>query len=77
MSNEVKLSVNNNDIIIKQETDYPWSGNIKVSLNIVKPSNFTLAFRLPDWCNSYTIKLWLKCWNCRNFATSNKTSRCY
>jgi len=57
MSNEAKLSVNNNDIILKQETNYPWSGNIKISLNIAKPSDFTLAFRLPDWCNSYTVKL--------------------
>lgn len=57
MANEAELSLNNSTILLKQETNYPWSGNIKISLKVDQTTNFTMAFRLPDWCHSYTIKL--------------------
>ncbi|MBU3175402.1 glycoside hydrolase family 127 protein [Clostridium estertheticum] len=57
MSNEVDILINNNKVSIKQETNYPWAGDIKFSLNIEKSSNFSMAFRIPDWCYSYSVKV--------------------
>ncbi|WP_258879758.1 glycoside hydrolase family 127 protein [Clostridium estertheticum] len=57
MSNEVDILINNNKVSIKQETNYPWAGGIKFSLNIEKSSNFSMAFRIPDWCYSYSVKV--------------------
>ncbi|MCB2360393.1 glycoside hydrolase family 127 protein [Clostridium estertheticum] len=57
MSNEVDVLINNNKVSIKQETNYPWAGDVKFSLNIEKSSNFSMAFRIPDWCYSYSVKV--------------------
>jgi len=43
---------------IKQETGYPWKGDVKISLSPKKPANFTLKIRIPDRTESklYTAK---------------------
>ncbi|HTO04177.1 MAG TPA: beta-L-arabinofuranosidase domain-containing protein [Opitutus sp.] len=33
-------------------TDYPWSGDIKISVTPVTPVRFTLRLRIPQWCRS-------------------------
>ncbi len=57
LSNESNILVNNNKIYVKQETNYPWSENIKISLTAEENVNLSLAFRIPEWCNSYSIKV--------------------
>lgn len=57
MSNEVDILINNNKVSIRQETNYPWSGDIKLSLKVEKSSDFIMAFRIPDWCYSYSVKV--------------------
>lgn len=34
---------------VKMETNYPWDGNIKLSIDPVKKSNFDLYLRIPGW----------------------------
>ena len=34
---------------IEQTTNYPWDGDIKISLEMQKPQSFTIAIRIPDW----------------------------
>ncbi len=36
------------DVIMIQETDYPWSGKVKIIINPEKPANFSLFIRIPD-----------------------------
>lgn len=57
VSNESSVLINESKVSIKQETKFPWDSFIKVSLNIDKVSNFGMAFRMPEWCNSYTVKV--------------------
>ncbi len=57
ISSLVDILINNNKVSIKQETNYPWSGNIKAFLNNEKPSHFGMAFRIPEWCYSYSVKV--------------------
>lgn len=38
---------------IGQETDYPWSGGVKITLSPQKPAEFTLKIRIPDRTESH------------------------
>jgi DUF1680 family protein len=35
--------------VIEQQTDYPWNGNVKISVKPEKSQLFTLKFRIPSW----------------------------
>lgn len=37
------------EIAIKQTTEYPWNGMIKLEVNPEKPEKFVLAIRIPEW----------------------------
>jgi DUF1680 family protein len=40
---------------ITQYTNYPWEGNIKIVIDSVSKSIFSLFLRIPSWCNNYKI----------------------
>lgn len=42
-------------ISLKQETNYPWDGNIKVTLNKTGNKPYGLYFRIPGWANGAKI----------------------
>ena len=42
---------------ISQETDYPWSGDVKLIVNPDKPANFSLNLRIPSWCNNFDVSI--------------------
>lgn len=42
---------------ISQETDYPWSGDVKITVNPEKSANFSLNLRVPSWCNNFDISI--------------------
>ncbi len=45
------------DVQIIQKTDYPWSGNVAITINPKEPKNFTLKIRIPrdDVSTLYTL----------------------
>lgn len=45
----------NNQVSIKQETNYPWDGQIKVTLAPERAGEFELALRLPGWAKGKPI----------------------
>lgn len=38
-----------NRVQISQQTEYPWQGSVRVSVNPVKPSKFAVMLRIPGW----------------------------
>jgi DUF1680 family protein len=55
-----KANVNlNNDtqIIIIQESKFPWSGQVKIILEMSSNQAFTLNIRIPDWTHKSNIKI--------------------
>lgn len=48
---------NAGEIELVQETDYPWDGNVRVTLNKVprKAGAFSLFLRIPEWCEKATL----------------------
>lgn len=43
-------------VALKQETDYPWDGAVRITMNEVpKKKAFALYLRIPEWCNQATL----------------------
>ena len=43
------------DVDVCLESGFPWDGNVKIKVR-AKDTGFTLACRIPDWCDGYTVK---------------------
>lgn len=37
------------DVVLTEETEYPFDGQIKFTMNLSKPASFPLYFRIPEW----------------------------
>lgn len=49
MSNKAIISVREKPVEIRQNTNYPWQGNIRINVKTEKPQKFTLKIRIPGW----------------------------
>jgi DUF1680 family protein len=47
-----RISMKGQQILLAQETDYPWDGRIKIQVQPERPSTFTLFLRIPGWCRN-------------------------
>lgn len=47
-SANIRLNANTN-VRMHEETQYPWKGSVKISVNPAAPSAFTLNVRIPGW----------------------------
>lgn len=45
----LNVKINDTDVRIKEETDYPFNGHIKFTLNCKDPITFPLRLRIPSW----------------------------
>lgn len=56
MGNTAEVKAGNNNLVLQQETDYPWKGDVKVMIKALDfPLNSELRLRVPGWCKSYTV----------------------
>jgi hypothetical protein len=42
---------------LTQETDYPWEGEVRFSISLPAPKEFTLFLRIPGWCEQASVKV--------------------
>ena len=49
MSNSATIALNAGKVNIIQTTDYPWKGNVEITIIPTKTSNFSLRLRIPGW----------------------------
>jgi uncharacterized protein len=54
---EVRTAVQNTPLHVKEETEYPFRGTIRVTLNPDSPLRFRLLLRVPAWANGATIQV--------------------
>jgi hypothetical protein len=55
-SNTAELSLNNSLVKLKEETNYPWDGNVKLRVEETLPGNkFNLLIRIPGWAEGKPI----------------------
>ena len=56
-SSRATLTVGGSPIRLRQESDYPWSGRVKITVDLDAPSQFTLKLRIPGWARSATVNV--------------------
>ena len=54
-SNEAKVELKNQDIMVTQETSYPWDGKVKFTVNPEMEGEFTIKFRIPGWSRNTVL----------------------
>lgn len=54
-SNEADMEIGNQNIHITQTTNYPWNGNVKISVSPEESSSFTLKLRIPGWSRNEVL----------------------
>ncbi|RKN86330.1 glycoside hydrolase family 127 protein [Paenibacillus ginsengarvi] len=50
IGSETTISVEDEPVVIKQQSGLPWNGSVSLQVQIAEPKRFTLALRIPDWC---------------------------
>ncbi|GJM34567.1 MAG: hypothetical protein DHS20C18_35680 [Saprospiraceae bacterium] len=57
-SNELTTSLFDGNILeLRQETDYPWDGQIKLSIKKAPPTPFDIDLRIPAWSSDAVIRI--------------------
>jgi hypothetical protein len=49
VGSKTNINVNNSEIGIEMQTNYPWDGNIKITVNPKSRAEFPLYVRIPGW----------------------------
>jgi DUF1680 family protein len=55
ISSSVSLKVQNQEVAITQQNNYPWDGDLKFSINPKKSFSFPLLVRIPGWAQNEAI----------------------
>ncbi len=48
---------NGSGLVIRQQTNYPWSGEVKMTVTPAKPGDFTVYVRIPGWSAKNIVKV--------------------
>jgi len=46
----VQTEVRGQPVTVRVESDYPWSGEVSITIETAKPLELELRVRIPDWC---------------------------
>jgi DUF1680 family protein len=50
------VSLSGRTVKLTQETRYPWEGKVKITLAMDEPMQFSLALRIPEWCEAVSAR---------------------
>jgi hypothetical protein len=70
INSDASMKVNQNEIGIHQENNYPWQGDLKFIISTIKPVYFALKIRIPGWAMEEAIPSSL--YTFQSNATPNK-----
>ncbi len=51
------FQVDGKDVELQQETNYPWDGQVKLTVLNTAPINKEIRLRIPDWCKAFTLSV--------------------
>jgi len=54
---EVQTTVNNTAVSLREETEYPFRGTVRITVNPSSPTDFPLRLRVPEWASGATIHI--------------------
>jgi DUF1680 family protein len=49
------LEVRGKRVQVRQETNYPWDGDVRLAVELDEPQAFALHVRVPGWCKSFRL----------------------
>jgi len=49
------IDVNGNKVVISQETNYPWDGDVKINVSPEKEGTFSVYLRVPGWAENQPV----------------------
>lgn len=52
-----RLTVSGREVVVTQETDYPWDGAVRLRVKPDAPARLALNLRLPGWCESAELSV--------------------
>ena len=55
IGNKANINMNFGEIIISQNTNYPWDGNVKINIELETKSKFTVSLRIPGWAQNKPV----------------------
>ncbi len=44
-------------VTLTQHTNYPWDGDVRITVSTAEPLTFALVLRIPGWCARHTLKV--------------------
>ncbi len=56
------LHVAGQKVIVRQATQYPWDGVVKITVETERSANFGLKLRIPGWCRHATLTVNGQAW---------------
>jgi DUF1680 family protein len=55
-TSQITAVVGGGEVGLAIETDYPWDGRVKVTVEQAPEGPWSLALRIPDWCQSASVR---------------------
>jgi uncharacterized protein len=49
---EARIDLGGNEVVLRQITDYPWDGSIRIEVDPTETSEFAINVRIPAWASS-------------------------
>lgn len=57
IGNTGQIWIGETDILLTQETDYPWDGSVKLTISTSQPLEKEIRLRIPNWCKTYDLSI--------------------
>jgi DUF1680 family protein len=57
LGSAIETEVAGQKVHLRQQTDYPWKPEIKITVDPETPAEFDLMLRIPDWCRKATLRV--------------------
>lgn len=55
MSNTLTQKINGKEVVLSQKTNYPWNGDIDISIDKSAAKEFTMKLRVPGWVRGKAV----------------------
>jgi DUF1680 family protein len=67
VSGHAKINLQGNTVRLKQISNYPWDGEIRIAVEDAPASPFNLMIRIPAWCRNASLRV-----NGKSVATTSR-----
>lgn len=57
IQSSAKMNLKGKEVVLHQNTNYPWDGKVSISIALAEPMKFGLRLRIPGWCRSWKLKI--------------------